>query len=134
MVSQEQGFKKLEKAWGKLKKLAANDSDEEAKLRLARRLHEAKMERFSIAVDRKKGNPTLQLERYYKAKLELKEAEYQHPRHTQSQSGTVTVVQSRAWVEGLGLQSAAGGWDCCGTGVAVPCRGAGTVHDRGLQS
>ena len=42
-----------------------------------------------------------------------------------SQSGTVTVVQSRAWVEGLGLQSAAGGWDCCGTGIAVPCRGQG---------
>ena len=47
------------------------------------------------------------------------------PRHTQSQSGTVTVVQPRAWVEGLGLQSAAGGWDCCGTGIAVPCRGQG---------
>ena len=31
----------------------------------------------------------------------------------------------RYHVEGLGLQSAAGGWDCCGTGIAVPCRGQG---------
>ena len=39
------------------------------------------------------------------------------PRHTQSQSGTETVAQSRARREGLGLQSAAGGWDCVGTGI-----------------
>ena len=35
-----------------------------AKLRLEERLYAAKMKRFSTAVDRNKGSPTLQLERY----------------------------------------------------------------------
>jgi len=41
------------------------------------------------------------------------------PRYTQSPSRTVTVVQSRARVEGLGLQSQPAGWDCCGTGIFI---------------
>ena len=43
-----------------------------------------------------------------------------HPRHTQSQSGTGTDVQSGHWAEGLGLRSVLGRRDRAGTGTAVP--------------
>ena len=42
------------------------------------------------------------------------------PRHTQSQSGTGTDVQSGLWAEGLGLRSVLGRRDRAGTGTAVP--------------
>ena len=44
------------------------------------------------------------------------------PRHTQSQSGTETVVQSGGWPEGLGLQSVVSGQDRVGTGISTPWR------------
>ena len=45
---------------------------------------------------------------------------YSKPRHTQSQSGTGTDVQSGHWAEGLGLRSVLGRRDRAGTGTAVP--------------
>ena len=68
------------------------------------------------------------------------------PRHTQSQSGTGTDVQSglRAGAEGLGLRSVLGRRDRAGTGTAVPVvlrdwPGTGTavppsLEGLGLQS
>ena len=53
--------------------------EQDAKLRLEERLYAAKMKRFSTAVDRNKGSPTLQLERYYQAELQLEKA-----KHTQT--------------------------------------------------
>ena len=47
--------------------------------RCEERLYAAKMKLFSGAVDRNKGSPTLQLERYYQAELQLEKA-----KHTQT--------------------------------------------------
>lgn len=70
--------------------------------RLAQRLHQAKMERFSKSVDNAKGSPTLQLERYYQAELELAKA---HTKH-EAAMRMVAETQAKAWEALVDLRNA----------------------------
>ena len=45
---------------------------------LAKRQHKAKMQSFTHSVDRGKASPSVQLERYYKAELEVRDASLRH--------------------------------------------------------
>ena len=62
-------------------------------LALAERLFKAKLNRFGKAVDSGKGSPTLQLERYYKAQLEMMKADLKQ----EMIKSIVLEAQSAAW-------------------------------------
>ena len=66
---------------------------QENELALAKRLFKAKMNRFEQAVDNGKGDPTLQIERYYKAQVEMLKAEHKQ----QVVRSVVLEAQSAAW-------------------------------------
>ena len=52
--------------------------EDKSEFLLAKRQHKAKMQRFSDSVDRGKASPSMQLERYYKAELEVRDASLRH--------------------------------------------------------
>ena len=62
-------------------------------LELAKRLFKAKMNRFGKAVDSGKGDPTVQIERYYKAQVEMLKAEIKQD----VVKSVVLEAQSAAW-------------------------------------
>lgn len=51
---------------------------ENSKLKLAKRLYEAKMRRFEVSVDKGEASPLGQLERYYEARQEYTKARLRH--------------------------------------------------------
>ena len=65
----------------------------EKELALAKRLFQAKMSRFGKAVDSGKGSPTVQLERYYQAQVEMMKAEHKQ----EIVKSFVLEAQSAAW-------------------------------------
>ena len=65
----------------------------ENELALAKRLFKAKMNRFGKAVDSGKGDPTVQIERYYKAQVEMLKAELMQD----LVKSVVLEAQSAAW-------------------------------------
>ena len=77
---QEKDVRAYEMATEKLLKLQAKVPNESAELNLADRLCKAKLKRFDIAVARNKGSPTLQLERFNQAQLDMKDALLKHAR------------------------------------------------------
>ena len=77
-------------------------TEEKNKWELAQRLHRAKMNRFSKSVDNAKGSPTLQLERYYQAELELAKAATRH----EAAMRLTAQAQANAWEALVDVQAA----------------------------